>query len=120
MNSPSAKSSVSPGRNGKNSPHSTKTMSSAIQMNDEPYSCCSHSGSSHLMPRRSGCMTDPRSGTTVTAPRYPGALWPVCAVPRLALIYRAGVDERAPYDPMPYGPDEVGVGPWEGPWPEGE
>jgi tRNA G18 (ribose-2'-O)-methylase SpoU len=26
-------------------------------------------------------------------------------------------DERAPYDPMPYGPDEVGVGPWPGPWP---
>jgi tRNA G18 (ribose-2'-O)-methylase SpoU len=30
---------------------------------------------------------------------------------------RAG--ERAPYDPMPYGPDEVGVGPWVGPWPSG-
>jgi len=29
-------------------------------------------------------------------------------------------DERAPYDPMPHGPAEVGVGPWEGPWPEGE
>ena len=28
-------------------------------------------------------------------------------------------DERAPYDPMPHGPAEVGVGPWEGPWPEG-
>ena len=28
---------------------------------------------------------------------------------------RAG--ERAPYDPMPYGPDEVGVGPWQGDWP---
>ena len=28
--------------------------------------------------------------------------------------------ERAPYDPMPHGPTEVGVGPWEGPWPEGE
>ena len=25
---------------------------------------------------------------------------------------------RAPYDPMPHGPPEVGVGPWEGPWPE--
>ena len=24
-------------------------------------------------------------------------------------------EERAPYDPMPHGPDEVGVGPWEGP-----
>ncbi len=27
--------------------------------------------------------------------------------------------ERAPYDPMPHGPPEVGVGPWEGPWPSG-
>jgi tRNA G18 (ribose-2'-O)-methylase SpoU len=31
------------------------------------------------------------------------------------------VDEpRAPYDPMPHGPDAVGVGPWPGPWPEGD
>ncbi len=29
-------------------------------------------------------------------------------------------DERAPYDPMPYGPPEVGVGPWPGPHPEGK
>jgi tRNA G18 (ribose-2'-O)-methylase SpoU len=28
-------------------------------------------------------------------------------------------EERAPYDPMPHGPAEVGVGPWEGAWPEG-
>jgi tRNA G18 (ribose-2'-O)-methylase SpoU len=27
-------------------------------------------------------------------------------------------DERAPYDPMPYGQSEVGVGPWEGPRPD--
>jgi tRNA G18 (ribose-2'-O)-methylase SpoU len=26
-------------------------------------------------------------------------------------------EPRAPYDPMPHGPAEVGVGPWEGPWP---
>lgn len=26
---------------------------------------------------------------------------------------------RAPYDPMPHGPPEVGVGPWQGPWPTG-
>jgi len=26
---------------------------------------------------------------------------------------------RAPYDPMPHGPEEVGLGPWQGPWPEG-
>jgi tRNA G18 (ribose-2'-O)-methylase SpoU len=26
---------------------------------------------------------------------------------------------RAPYDPMPHGPAEVGVGPWPGEWPSG-
>ncbi len=30
------------------------------------------------------------------------------------------MDERAPYDPMPHGPPEVGVGPWVGPLPEGQ
>jgi tRNA G18 (ribose-2'-O)-methylase SpoU len=29
-------------------------------------------------------------------------------------------EPRAPYDPMPHGPDEVGVGPWPGTWPTGE
>ncbi len=29
-------------------------------------------------------------------------------------------ERRAPYDPMPHGPAEVGVGPWEGEWPAGE
>jgi tRNA G18 (ribose-2'-O)-methylase SpoU len=29
-------------------------------------------------------------------------------------------DRRAPYDPMPHGPGEVGVGPWVGPWPSGD
>jgi tRNA G18 (ribose-2'-O)-methylase SpoU len=29
-------------------------------------------------------------------------------------------EQRAPYDPMPYGPDEVGVGPWVGERPTGE
>ena len=29
-------------------------------------------------------------------------------------------EERAPYDPMPHGPAEVGVGPWPGEWPVGE
>ena len=29
-------------------------------------------------------------------------------------------ERRAPYDPMPHGPAEVGVGPWEGEWPTGE
>jgi tRNA G18 (ribose-2'-O)-methylase SpoU len=29
-------------------------------------------------------------------------------------------DRRAPYDPMPHGRPEVGVGPWVGEWPTGE
>ena len=29
-------------------------------------------------------------------------------------------EQRAPYDPMPHGPAEVGVGPWPGEWPTGE
>ncbi|MFE4000524.1 TrmH family RNA methyltransferase [Nocardioides sp. YIM B13467] len=29
-------------------------------------------------------------------------------------------DSRAPYDPMPHGQPEVGLGPWPGEWPEGE
>ena len=29
-------------------------------------------------------------------------------------------DSRAPYDPMPHGPPEVGVGPWPGEWPDGD
>jgi tRNA G18 (ribose-2'-O)-methylase SpoU len=28
-------------------------------------------------------------------------------------------ERRAPYDPMPHGPAEVGVGPWPGTWPTG-
>jgi tRNA G18 (ribose-2'-O)-methylase SpoU len=28
-------------------------------------------------------------------------------------------ERRAPYDPMPHGPEEVGVGPWQGPAPDG-
>ena len=30
------------------------------------------------------------------------------------------MEELAPYDPMPHGPPEVGVGPWPGQWPTGE
>ncbi len=29
-------------------------------------------------------------------------------------------ESRAPYDPMPHGQPEVGLGPWQGEWPEGE
>ena len=35
-------------------------------------------------------------------------------------MHRVPEDEpRAPYDPMPHGPAEVGVGPWPGAWPTG-
>ena len=34
-------------------------------------------------------------------------------------VTEATGDRRAPYDPMPHGPQEVGVGPWAGPWPDG-
>lgn len=40
--------------------------------------------------------------------------------PAPAAATPAAEERRAPYDPMPHGPAEVGVGPWEGPWPEGE
>lgn len=33
---------------------------------------------------------------------------------------RTDTQARAPYDPMPHGPDEVGVGAWPGEWPTGE
>ena len=41
------------------------------------------------------------------------------------MLGRVGDDaeQRAPYDPMPYGPDEVGLGPWPGgesAWPDDE
>ena len=29
-------------------------------------------------------------------------------------------EQRAPYDPMQHGPAEVGLGPWDGPWPDGD
>src|SRR3954453_2666623 len=32
---------------------------------------------------------------------------------------RPDVERRALYDPMPHGPEEVGVGPWPGAWPNG-
>jgi tRNA G18 (ribose-2'-O)-methylase SpoU len=33
---------------------------------------------------------------------------------------RPDPERRALYDPMPHGPEEVGVGPWPGPWPTEE
>ena len=47
-------------------------------------------------------------------PAYPG---PVPDDPMPST--RPGDERRAPYDPMPHGPTEVGVGPWQGEWPSG-
>ena len=41
-------------------------------------------------------------------------------IPGAAAEVIDGDAQRAPYDPMPHGPIEVGVGPWEGEWPVGE
>ena len=42
----------------------------------------------------------------------------------MSAVTQADPDERdegrAPYDPMPHGPEEVGVGPWQGALPTGE
>ena len=112
MNSPSANSSVSPGRNGKNRPHSMKMMTRLSQISEPPKLSRSHSGSIHLIPSSSGVRA-----SKLTRPRY--------------LPYPRAVPdgehsqgdprgpERAPYDPMPHGPAEVGVGPWPGAWPTG-
>ena len=64
MNSPSAKSRVSPGRNGKNSPHSMKMMTMLIQKNWVPKRSSSQLGSIQSMPSRCGTTT----ADQVTAP----------------------------------------------------
>ncbi|MGY2876624.1 tRNA G18 (ribose-2'-O)-methylase SpoU [Marmoricola sp. URHA0025 HA25] len=38
-------------------------------------------------------------------------------MPRETYADRVDDEQRAPYDPMPHGPEEVGVGPWPGQWP---
>ena len=79
MNRPRAKSRVSPGRNGKNSPHSMKTMTRLSQIRLEPNSARSQSGSIHLMPNNIGVRCgDARSA--VTYKRYlpgPHAVGPI-------------------------------------------
>ena len=54
MNRPMATRRVSPGRNGKNSPHSTKMMARLIQKNAVPNWSSSQSGSIHWMPKSIG------------------------------------------------------------------
>ena len=54
MNRPIATSRVSPGRNGKNSPHSTKMMARLTQKNAVPNCSSSQFGSIHWMPKSSG------------------------------------------------------------------
>ena len=71
------------------------------------------------------------SRSAVTRSRYPGTPSPGRLPARVARMEQPAeqperpadelaepaAERRAPYDPMPHGPVEVGVGPWSGPWP---
>ena len=130
MKSPSAKSRVSPGRNGKNSPHSTKTMTRLIQKSAVPNWSSSQLGSIQLDAEEHRVELEQQGhGSTVPGalrsrtrqlPRPDGLASTVPAVDDLDAEAVLTEEARAPYDPMPHGPDEVGVGPWQGPWPTGE
>ena len=111
MKRPSAKSSVSPGRIGKNSPHSTKTMSRLIQNSSAPKRSSSQFGSIQSMPSSSGVTRLDRSREALTR---------VTLTSDRLLFAGMHEDERAPYDPMPHGPPEVGRRAVGGAWPEGE
>ena len=56
-NSPTANSSVSPGRIGKNRPHSMSTIARHTQRNQGPNWSRSQFGSIQLMPNNNGCVT---------------------------------------------------------------
>ena len=60
MKRPIANRSVSPGRIGKNSPHSTKTMTMLIQNSAVPKRSSSQLGSIQSMPRSIGWMPEVR------------------------------------------------------------
>src|ERR1700712_2317646 len=131
MKRPIAKSRVSPGRNGKNSPHSTKTIRTLAQKNQGPNQSSSCWGSIQPMPSSMGCP----NRTVFTPQRYPQAPDEVGGSPDRSPTVTdvpdvvhpegpadgaddgsgdgSGDTERAPYDPMPHGPPEVGLGPWE-------
>ena len=53
-NRPMANSRVSPGRNGKNSPHSMTMITRQTQKNEEPNWSSNQLGSIHLIPNNSG------------------------------------------------------------------
>ena len=68
MNSPSAKMSESPGRIGKNSPHSTNTMIRLIQNSSAPNLSSSQLGSIHSRPSSIGwTMAPDQPGTSHSA-----------------------------------------------------
>ncbi len=115
MNSPSANSRVSPGRNGKNSPHSTKTMIDADpdEGSAEPFE--QPVGVEVVDARQQGQQVPGEVHGRQRNGRSQGS-WVAC---RAWTQPARSEDERAPYDPMPYGQPEVGVGPWEGPRPDG-
>ncbi len=64
-------------------------------------------------------LTVAESDPGITLVVAPGARF--VAVTDASGVEGAGPEDRnAPYDPMPHGRPEVGVGPWVGTWPEGE
>ena len=120
MNRPSANSRVSPGRNGKNSPHSTKTITRLTQMKAPPNSLEQPLGVEPLDPEQHGL----HERCQVREQRH-GAMLPGEPARRLTTGCLSTVgsvgrdrddaeqdaeqdadlpDERAPYDPMPHGP----------------
>ena len=119
MKSPSPKSRVSPGRNGKSSPHSTKTMPRLIQNSALPNWSSSQLGSIQLMPRRKGWSSSSR----VTRQRYPSGPDAPLAVRRGGTVPAVddGQTERGAVRPDAARPGRGRAsGPWPGAWPTGE
>ena len=121
MNSPTANSRVSPGRNGKSSPHSMNTMTRLIQKNsaselvEQPVRV--HPGDAEQ--QRRWIPDEHRHGFTL--PGRPDAAWRIGLGSTGTVRAVDELDRRAPYDPMPHGPAEVGVGPvGRARWPTGE
>src|ERR1700712_653534 len=106
---PTANSSVSPGRIGKNRPHSMSTIARHTQRNQGPNWSSSQLGSIQVIPNSKGLVT-PRE--------YRSSPDQNLSSPPLSVV--SAEEQRAPSAPMPNGPQEVGVGPWQGPLPTGE
>ena len=107
--SPTANSSESPGRNGNSSPHSTN-----IDRRGDPEQLVAELVEQPLgvHPLDAEQQRGDQGGESVTPRTIDGRTRPAASP---SLRRRGSDDEpRAPYDPMPHGPAEVGVGPWAG------